>query len=401
MSFSDVYTIVQNLSEEPDTLSMDEMVDLCVFLTDKEKLTYEVVNLCDNLPTNIAKLKYLRGLLKKFKSEPERSTKKKGDPSFGDILEVVTSLKRNATSNPGSSTDAQESDLQDIIRGKNGNLAVIGESALYVRRAYKDLYLLVTDPDPDSKFIITGTSGVGKTCFLLYLLIQLLCNDDNVTIIFQPRDGKTCYCFKGSNLETGKIDDFSDDLYSPKTWYLVDSKQPSIDPKSSNSARTVVAASPNSLNNSKFQDFAKDVVNRYYMPPWTIEELKACQKHIFKQVPEDMMLEMFDRAGGVPRYVLRLPARVIKKHKNINNSEVWDKIINKSMEQIEDAILEVKSFDDLILCFTGNTNYAKISSLIIHQWPDPSYEDYYFKWASNYIYESVMRKLDKFDGMSS
>ncbi|CAB5391495.1 unnamed protein product [Rhizophagus irregularis] len=130
MSFSDVYTIVQNLSEEPDTLSMDEMVDLCVFLTDKEKLTYEVVNLCDNLPTNIAKLKYLRGLLKKFKSEP--------DPSFGDILEVVTSLKRNATSNPGSSTDAQESDLQDIIRGKNGNLAVIGESALYVRRAYKD-----------------------------------------------------------------------------------------------------------------------------------------------------------------------------------------------------------------------------------------------------------------------
>jgi hypothetical protein len=46
------------------------MVDLCVFLTDKEKLTYEVVNLCDNLPTNIAKLKYLRGLLKKFKSEP-------------------------------------------------------------------------------------------------------------------------------------------------------------------------------------------------------------------------------------------------------------------------------------------------------------------------------------------
>jgi hypothetical protein len=132
------------------------------------------------------------------------------------------------------------------------------------------------------------------------------------------------------------------------------------------------------------------------MPPWTIEELKACQKHIFKQVPEDMMLEMFDRAGGVPRYVLRLPARVIKKHQDINNSEVWDKIINKSMEQIEDAILEVKSFDDLILCFTENTNYAKISSRIIHQWPDPSYEDYYFEWASNYIYESVMRKLDKF-----
>jgi hypothetical protein len=124
--------------------------------------------------------------------------------------------------------------------------------------------------------IITGTSGVGKSCFLLYLLIQLLRNVDNVTVVFQPRKGKTCYCFKGSNLETGEIDNFSDYLYSSETWYLVDSKEPSIVPNSSNSARTVVAVSPNSLNNGQFQDFAKEVVNKYYMPPWTIEELKAC-----------------------------------------------------------------------------------------------------------------------------
>ncbi|RIA80828.1 hypothetical protein C1645_837982 [Glomus cerebriforme] len=308
-------------------------------------------------------------IVESLNSQKERSTKrqKKGDPSFEDILEVVASLKRE-TNISGSSTDAQESDLQDIIRSKNGVLAVIGESALYVRRAYKDLYRFVTDPDPDPKFLITGTSGVGKTC----------------------------YRFKGSNLETGEIDDFSDYLYSPETWYLVDSKRPSIDPNSSNSARTVVAVSPNSLNNDKFQDFAKDVVNKYYMPPWTIEELKACQKHIFKQVPEDLMLEIFDRAGGVPRYVLRQPARVIKKHRNTEKPEVWDTIVNKSMERIEEAILEVKNFDDLILCFTENASFVKISNRIIHRWPVPSYEEYYFEWASNYIYESVMRKLEKF-----
>jgi hypothetical protein len=49
------------------------------------------------------------------------------------------------------------------------------------------------------------------------------------------------------------------------------------------------------------------------------------------------MLEIFDRAGGVPRYVLRQPARVIKKHQNTDDLEVWDTIVNKSMERIEKA----------------------------------------------------------------
>jgi len=63
---------------------------------------------------------------------------------------------------------------------------VIEQSALYVCEAYKDLYKFVTDPDPDRRFLITGILDVGKSCFLLYLLIQLLYNvdDDDVTVIY-------------------------------------------------------------------------------------------------------------------------------------------------------------------------------------------------------------------------
>jgi hypothetical protein len=129
------------------------------------------------------------------------------------------------------------------------------------------------------------------------------------------------------------------------------------------------------------------------MPPWTIEELKACREHIFTQVPENLMLDIFDRAGGVPRYVLRHPARLIKKYKNPSD---YDTIVNKSMERIEEAISEIENFDKLLLCFTENASYVKISNRIIHRWPDPSYEDYYYEWASSYIYETIMRKLEKF-----
>ncbi|CAI2194165.1 2127_t:CDS:2 [Funneliformis geosporum] len=85
----------------------------------------------------------------------QRSTKRQkiGDPSFEGILEVVASLKRNQRI-PGSSTltDAQELNLQDIIFSSNPN------NELFV---IEDLYRIVTDPNPDPRFLITGTSGVG------------------------------------------------------------------------------------------------------------------------------------------------------------------------------------------------------------------------------------------------
>ncbi|CAG8740392.1 5654_t:CDS:2, partial [Racocetra fulgida] len=82
-------------------------------------------------------------------------------------------------------------DAQCFIQHPNKKpLAIIEMQALYARLAYKDLYRLVTNEDSNSRFLITGTSGVGKSCFLLYLLIRLLCNSDDSVIIFQPADGE-------------------------------------------------------------------------------------------------------------------------------------------------------------------------------------------------------------------
>ena len=77
MSLINIANIVQSLSEEPDKLDEDEEVNLYLFLTGNEKtiltgnetMLAGVENLCNRLPTNSAKLKYLRGLSKKSKSE--------------------------------------------------------------------------------------------------------------------------------------------------------------------------------------------------------------------------------------------------------------------------------------------------------------------------------------------
>jgi hypothetical protein len=55
----------------------------------------------------------------------------------------------------------------------------------------------------------------------------------------------------------------------------------------------------------------------------------------------------------------------LKNIKIHQDKMIYDTIVNKSMEHIEEAISEIKNFDDLILCFTENAGFVKISSRIV------------------------------------
>ena len=69
----------------------------------------------------------------------------------------------------GSSKNEDEDNLRKIIRHpQNKSLAVIGKPAIYVRESYEDLYHLMINrasEGSDHKFLVTGTSGIGKSCF--------------------------------------------------------------------------------------------------------------------------------------------------------------------------------------------------------------------------------------------
>ena len=41
------------------------------------------------------------------------------------------------------------------------------------------------------------------------------------------------------------------------------------------------------------------------MGPWTSEEELSCRKHVFPLVPEGIVINLFHKTGGVPRYVLQ------------------------------------------------------------------------------------------------
>ncbi|CAG8611666.1 10636_t:CDS:2 [Ambispora gerdemannii] len=367
-----------------------EKISLLSHFTENVQKIAVAVSCLDDFDTDKDKRTYLRSLI----SPP--------DPLFTNILDVVLNLRKTLPESlrDDIETMSEEQEIEqeeltsNLIQHPNRKpLAVIKEPVLYVRESYRDLYHIVTnenDEDCDLKFLITGTSGVGKSCFLIYLLIRLLCNKTDATVIFKPASGNLLYCFKDSNLSVGDSEEFSEQLYNSKTWYLVDGTVPE-----DVIAKTVVSASSKSIKDNRFQDFVKNLVSVFCVPPWSLEELEACRLSVFPMIPQDLMLDLSDEAGGVPRYVLRIPASIIRlKNPNLEDQDMINMIKQISLKRVKEALLEISDIRKLVQCFSENAQYVEFSSRLIHRWPDTFYQERSLSWASGRIFDKIQKKLE-------
>ncbi|KAF9176296.1 hypothetical protein BGZ50_001118, partial [Haplosporangium sp. Z 11] len=64
---------------------------------------------------------------------------------------------------------------------------------------------------------------------------------------------------------------------------------------------------------NQYQKVGELVPWRYYMASWMLEELEWCRCSVegFKVVPKNLLEEFYDMVGGVPRYVLEKPMKVL------------------------------------------------------------------------------------------
>nr|CAG8607904.1 10953_t:CDS:2 [Entrophospora candida] len=389
------------LEENDINVLYDEKVIGIVFLRLNEELllTHERFNLRYGPASVIAEL------VKQINKEPpvntgkrqfiesnESSKKKKLDPLFESICNLVKNQKDQLRL-------IQQNQQNDVIK-HDGELAVIEKEVLFVRKSYKFLYNELKRKSSKggiNKFLITGTSGIGKSCFLIYVLIQLLCED--ATVIFQPFNDEYLYCFENLTMISGKYYDFLYLLNKSATWYLADGI---ISPKLV-LAKTVVTLSPNGIRTRDFKEFDKRYKKKYYMGPWTLEELLSCRKLVFPLVPEKIVTNLFYRAGGVPRYVLQHVEASIREITEDDfgkdgrpNATEREEVESIAFGRIEMAISETDDFDKIIKCFNEDEKqHAEVSNRIIHRWPDETHCNYHFKWASPYVFDKIQEKLEK------
>ncbi|KAI8597375.1 hypothetical protein EDD21DRAFT_310905 [Dissophora ornata] len=275
----------------------------------------------------------------------------------------------------------------DKLSAPRALFPVVNTRDLYVRQAYKDLYDEVSLKFQDSPgnspenwtrkhVVVTGTSGIGKSAFLVYFTIRLLTtgsDDDPSIVVFQEEGSSNCYAYGGlSTVRYGDIEDFRPFLDLPETWYLVDS---SPNPRLEN-ARTIISASPKTLFSewNQYQEVDKRVPWRYYMAPWTLDELKHCRHSVkgFHIVPEDIVEELYGKIGGVPRYVLEKPKDVL----NFDPSGTDDAKKNAMMQ-----------------CFEQGKESLRHSSRLLHRWPTDDHGDFHLEWASAYIADEIGKSL--------
>ncbi|KAF9926042.1 hypothetical protein BGZ65_007461 [Modicella reniformis] len=313
--------------------------------------------------------------------------------------------------------DSSFEDLNLISTLSNEVFPVTETKQLYVRQAYKDLYdhiMKKFGPAMSTRRIfVTGTSGIGKSAFLVYFAIRLLATsteDDPPIIIFQENNTDNCYVYGGLKTPVkGDITNFESFLDRPETWYLVDS---SPNP-SANFAKTIISVSPKTLNSeSKYRELDKrEDFMKYYMAPWKLDELEMCRGNVkdFEVITSDFMSELYSSIGGVPRYVLQKPRAVLigalndkDKHKDNDNDGAM-KIENDikveakevAYSRVKVALENIKAPQKMMQCFEEGKDSLEYSSRLLHRWPlDGEHSTFHLEWASAHIADEVGKVLE-------
>ncbi|KAF8964311.1 hypothetical protein BGZ46_000795 [Entomortierella lignicola] len=312
------------------------------------------------------------------------------------------SIPRTASTLQPSSFDAVNYVISSPPRAK---LPVIEARDLYVRQEFKDLYDTIikqfckpgdneeeTGVKPQNHIIVTGTAGIGKSSFLIYLAIRLLATSDTEDppiVIIQRKEDSKCYAFGGlSSVRIGDIEDFSPFLDLPNTWFLVDSSpKPEL-----TEARTIFSVSPKTLfsESNLYQEVVKRVVWTYYMAPWELDELRTCRNMVgaFQNIPEDFMEHLYDLIGGVPRYVLEKPGNKLRFNGSRESAEI------EAYSRVKAALDNLSDPLRLLQYFEQAKDSLQFSSRLLHRYPTEDHQGFVLKWASAHIIEKVYEAAD-------
>ncbi|KAG2445410.1 hypothetical protein HXX76_000032 [Chlamydomonas incerta] len=177
-------------------------------------------------------------------------------------------------------------------------------SALYVRTCYPLIFEVLVRNAKPTRYIVTGTPGIGISWFFYYLVARLLKSHVPPPFIVWEHSmlpGKAwCYTHETRQVVVGERTSFGRVLNDPATWYIADGLPPLLNVL----ARTVLLTSP---KREAFKEMLKEGARLLYMPLWELDELLACRRLLYSTVAESLTTELFEYYGGVARFALRLP----------------------------------------------------------------------------------------------
>eukprot|EP00804_Cyclotella_cryptica_P011830 CCRYP_015337-RB/>CCRYP_015337-RB protein AED:0.28 eAED:0.75 QI:201/0/0/1/0/0/3/0/756 len=247
-------------------------------------------------------------------------------------------------------------------------------NSLYIRKCYKTIASSILKVNGIHKAIISGTPGIGKSLFLIYLLWRLV--KEGKRVLFMYDSFNIYYDGNGGVFRCAStrlpLDD-DDSFWNDTLWCLFDAKfktEPDLIRLPVSLSTFIVSTSP---RREMVNDFRKPPEPEvFYMPTWTEAELNAIVP-LFHEVSK--WRERFRILGGIPRHVLE----VTKKDPTV----------------ILEAACEDCELDDCIKKIGLNstiTEKSKAVHSLVHITSDPPYTESSVRYASAEAIDIIVRQ---------
>ena len=180
-------------------------------------------------------------------------------------------------------------------------------SCIFIRECYPALSDKILDvlqsrressESASTLVIVCGTSGIGKSCFLSYLLLYFINN--SVGVCFQHSKDTVYYCssvrqctvISVSDVTAGTV--FLSDMDVSGTALRINKKLCHC---------FAIVASSMDRDSRKVKKFFRNPL-QCFMPTWTYDEIKRCHEIVYqKLVTSDEVEKRYKRWGGIPRIV--------------------------------------------------------------------------------------------------
>jgi hypothetical protein len=176
---------------------------------------------------------------------------------------------------------------------------------LHIRKCYQDVFHLLIQCINLNKttFAISGTPGIGKLLFFVYILYRLMNDFKMKTLSLKPNRvvyqiGPTFKCFDLQQQVVTRIMSFDAEglVQEEDTFYVIDG-QTSVPLISS-----CVALFISSPCSEEYKAFVKKA-KKWYFPVWTLANLQTCWRHCYPDLPTETLQERYCIYGGVAHFV--------------------------------------------------------------------------------------------------
>ena len=246
---------------------------------------------------------------------------------------------------------------------------------LFIRESYKTIASSILEGNGSHKAIITGTPGIGKSLFLIYLLWKLVKRGKRVLFIYHPFN--IYYDEEGSVFEFASSSlpstiDYS--FWNETLWCLFDAKgkkEANLYEFPTSLCKFILSTSP---RREMVNDFKKPPVPQiFYMPIWTETELGVIAP-LFP-FSANAWRERFEILGGIPRHVLE----------DTTQSPIY---------MLEAACADC-SLDDCIKKIGINstiTGKSKVIHSLVHMTSDPPFTNSSVCYASQTALNIIVRQ---------